>query len=680
MSQQRRLAAILFTDIVDSTAMMQKDEHSAVSINKRYMTVLKQAVSSHAGEILNDYGDGSLCAFASATEAVRCAIEVQQQLQTAPQVPLRIGLHIGEMFFEEGKPFGDGVNVASRIQSLGIANSILFSAEINNKLKNQPEFKTVSVGRFHFKNVDEPIEVFALCNEGFIVPGKNKLEGKLREKKTVRRKWILPLAILLLLAVSYLVYENVFHVTRFTEGDKSIAVLPFENLGMRDTEEYISDGITQDIIKNLSKIASLNKVIGWFSVRKFKKTNETLKQVADELGVAAVLSGSMEQHADKIHIIAELTEVNTNKRLWGDDFEYDSKDILSIQSKVVAEIVNALKAKVTPQEKNGISKQYTENVDAYKYYLKGRNFWNHRGMADFDSAEANFKAAIKLDPDYALAYAGLADCYTINQSGSMSQLEAIPIAREFADKALALDSNLSEGYTSLGFIQYNFEYEWENSRKTLERAIQLEPGNPTAHLYYGNMLQFSGNTDEGLKEVEKAAELNPLGWAENWVLGRNSYFAGLYDKAISQFKKAVKMAPGQTETTAWSLGLTYFHKKMYTEAREEFDKITFTDHKNPIDYYFAMQSFGYALLGDTLKAKDLLKKSLDEKRKDWVSPYVLSRIYVALGNYPRAMDLLEKSYDIRDLHTAYVNVDPDLKPIRNEPRFKELLKKMNLSD
>jgi adenylate cyclase len=679
MSQQRRLAAILFTDIVGSTAIMQKNEHSAVSLNRRYMAVLKQAVSSHGGEILNDYGDGSLCVFASATQAVLCAIAVQQQLRTEPKVPLRIGLHIGEIFFEDGKPFGDGVNVASRIQSLGIANSVLISAEINNKIKNQPEFKTVSVGRFHFKNVDEPIEVFALSNEGFAVPDKNKMEGKLQEKKTAGRKWILPLAVLLLLAISYFVYVNVSHLSRFTEGDKTIAVLPFENLGMRDTEEYISDGITQDIIKNLSKIASLNKVIGWFSVRKFKKTKETLKEVADELGVAAVLSGSLEQHADKIHIIAELTEVNTNRRLWGDDFEYDSKDILSIQTMVVGEIVNALKAKVTPQEKNGIAKQYTENVDAYKYYLKGRNFWNLRGLENFDSAEANFKEAIKLDPDYALAYAGLADCYTYNQKG-MSQLEAIPIAREFADKALALDSNLSEGYTSLGFIQYNFDYEWDKSKKTLERAIELEPNNPTAHLYYGIVLQFTGNTDEGLKEVEKAAELNPLGWAENWVLGRNCFFAGLNDKAISQFNKAFKNAPGQAEVIAWSLGLVYFQKKMYKEAREEFDKITFTDHKNPIDYYFAMQSYGYALLGDTIRAKDLLQKTLDEKRKDWVSPYVLSRIYIALGNYPRALDLLEKSYEVRDLHMFYIKVDPGLFPIKNEPRFKELLKKMNLSD
>ena len=678
MEQQRRLAAILFTDIIGSTAIMQKDEQTAVSINKRYLTVLKQSVSDHHGEILNDYGDGSLCTFSSVLQAVKCAIQMQQQLQAEPRVPLRIGLHVGEIFFEDGKVFGDGVNVASRIQSLGIENAILFSSEVNSKLKNQQEFKTVSIGRFHFKNVDEPVEVFALSNEGFKVPDKTKMGGKLKEKRSLSGKWITSLVIIFILILSNIIYRNYFRESGFSEGEKTIAVLPFENVGVIDSEEYISDGITQDIIKNLSRISSLNKVIGWFSVRGFKNTTKTLKQVADELGVSAILSGTMARHADKIHIIAELTEVNTNRRLWGDDFEYDSKDILSIQSKVAGEIVKALKANVTPTEKNNISKNYTENVDAYKFYLKGRNFWNLRRKENFDSAEFNFREAIKLDPDYALAYAGLADCYTYNQSG-MSQLEAIPIAREFADKALALDSNLSEGYTSLGFIQYNFDYEWDKSKKTLERAIELEPGNPTAHLYYGIVLQFTGNTDEGLKEVEKAVELNPLGYAENWVLGRNCYFAGFYDKAISQFNKAFKIAPAQAEVIDWSLGLAYFEKKMYKESREEFDKITFTDHQNPIDYYFGMQAYGYALLGDTAKAKDLLQKCLNEKRKDWVSPYILCRVYVALGNHPRALELLEKSYEIRDLHMFYIKVDPGLNAIRNEPRFKEVMRKMNLA-
>jgi len=216
--------------------------------------------------------------------------------------------------------------------------------------------------------------------------------------------------------------------------------------------------------------------------------------------------------------------------------------------------------------------------------------------------------------------------------------------------------------------------------KTLERAIELEPNNPTAHYFYGNILLFTGNADLGLKEIEKAVDLNPLGFGENWVLGRNYYFAGLYDKAISQFKKGLKIAPSQAEIIAWSLGLAYFEKKMYPEAREQFDKVSYTEHINPIDYYVAMQSYGYALLGDKAKAMDLLKKSLNEKTKEQVSNYVLCRIYVALGDYPSALDLLEKSYDMRDLHMFYIKVDPGLNGIRNEPRYKEIVKKMNLSD
>src|ERR1039457_5953735 len=170
MQQNRQLAAILFTDIVGSTAVMQQDEQAALLMNKRYVAVLKQSVESHGGEILNDYGDGSLCTFSSATQAVRCAMQIQQKLQNEPKVPLRIGLHVGEIFFEDGKVFGDGVNIASRVQSLGVANSILFSSEINSQIKNQQEFKSVTVGKFEFKNVDEPMEVFALSKEGLIVP------------------------------------------------------------------------------------------------------------------------------------------------------------------------------------------------------------------------------------------------------------------------------------------------------------------------------------------------------------------------------------------------------------------------------------------------------------------------------------------------------------------------------
>jgi TolB-like protein/tetratricopeptide (TPR) repeat protein len=574
---------------------------------------------------------------------------------------------------------GDSVNIASRIQSLGQANTILFSKEVFDKLKNQSGYKPVSVGKFEFKNVDEPMEVFALANEGLIVPRKEEMSGKLKEvkKKSTLRKLVIVSAFLILLITTLLFYKNFSGISGFN-GEKSIAVLPFDNIGTEIGQEYISDGITQDVISSLSKISSLKKVIGWFSVRGFKKTTKSLNEIAKELGVAAILSGSIRTQAGKTRIIVELTEVNTKKRLWGDDFDYDSEDILSIQSKVAGQIVDALKASVTPEEKKGLSKHYTENVEAYKFYLRGRNFWNARGAVNFDSAETNFKRAINLDPKYALAYAGIADCYTSNANG-MSQLEAIPIARGYANQALSLDSNLSEGLTSLGFIQHNFDYAWTQSKKTLERAIELDPNNPTAHLYYGNLLQYTGKTKEGLQEVEKAVELDPLAFGANWVLGRNYYFAGEYDKAIEQFKKTLKIAPMQQEILSWSLGLAYFENKMYQQSKQEFDKISDLDHNSLIDHYVIMQSYGYALLGDKAKAKELLEKTLRESLgKIWLSPYRLSQVYTALGDYKEALDQLDEAYEKRDLHMFWIKVDPAFDPIRNQQRFKELLKKMNL--
>ena len=225
MQMTRRLAAIVFTDIVGSTAIMQKDEQIAIAVNKRYVDVLNQFVPSYQGEILNDYGDGSLCVFSSATAAMRCAIEIQQLFQTEPKVPLRIGLHTGEIFFENGKIFGDAINITSRIQSLGIANSILFSSQINSQIRNQNDFKSISLGTFHFKNVDEPLEVFAIANEGFAVPVKKKLSGKLEgiKKKQVAKKWIIISALAVLLITSAIFfYQKKFVVQGFPEMKKQL--------------------------------------------------------------------------------------------------------------------------------------------------------------------------------------------------------------------------------------------------------------------------------------------------------------------------------------------------------------------------------------------------------------------------------------------------------------------------
>ena len=675
-SQNRQLAAILFTDIVGYTAMMQQDEQKALAVTRHYIAVLNRSVEIHHGQISNDYGDGSLCTFPSVINALRCAIEVQQQLQSEPKVPLRIGLHSGEVFFENSKVMGDSVNVASRIQSLGQANTILFSKEIFDKIKNQPEFKSISLGQFEFKNVDEPMEIFALVNEGLKVPKREEMSGKLKEmeKKSIRKKIFAAIAIFLLLAAGFFIYKNLTQPTGFT-GEKTIAVLPFENTGADNSEEYISDGITQDIISNLSKISSLQKVIGWFSVRAFKKTTKTLNEIAKELGVAAIISGSIQKNADKMHVIAELTEVNTKKLLWNYDSVYSSKDLLTIQSTIAGEIVSAMKASLTAEEKKNLTKHYTDNIEAYKFYRKGRIFWDQRTKESFDSSQIYYNKAIELDPDYALAYSGLADLYIYNQKGLL-QTEAIPFARNYALKALLLDSTLSEALTTIGFIQSAFDYDWVKSKNTLQKAITLNPNYPTAHLFYGNLLQYTGeSTEQGISEIKKALSLDPLSRNLNYVLGRNYYYAHKYDSAFEQLKKTIALDQN-FNLAKGNLAYVLLEKKNYPAA---FDIILQLKENgiSKIDYYKGITlSYAYAASGDKVRAKEELEKTLVEYPDQ--SPFNIARVYIALRDYEKAITSLEKAYEQRDLWMYALKADPTFNPIRNELRFKALMKRMNL--
>ena len=664
-NQSRQLAAILFTDIVGYTAMMQQDEGKALMIVKRYIRVIQNAVSEFSGRILNDYGDGSLCSFGSVTQAVRCAVEIQKQLQSDPVVPLRIGLHVGELFFEGEKVLGDGVNVASRVQSLGQPNTVLFSKDIYDKIKNQQEFKSISLGKFDFKNVDEPMEVFALANDGLIIPNREKMEGKLKEiqKSSERKKWMIAAGIIFLLATSLLAYRMLSNNSSTSE--KTIAVLPFENLGVDSSEDYISDGITQDIIKNLSRISSLQKVIAWFSVRGFKNSKKSIKEVANELEVAAILTGTIERKAENIHIITELIDVNTNKRLWGDDFNYKSKDIISIQTNVATQIVAALKASLTPEEKKNLTKHYTENQEAYKLYIKGRFFWTKRNKESFDSAEVYYKKAIDLDPNYALAYSGLADLYALNEKG-LSTIQALPIAKAYLSKALSLDSTLGEAWTTAGFIKSHFEYDWNGGKRILEKAIRLSPNYPTAHLYYGNIFIFNGDKS-GLKEVEKALELDPLSISINWSLGNRYYCTRQYDLAITQLQKTLFINPGYTPAKDF-IGLCLIRKKSYKQAIALINELPNTAVEKGV-----LLSYAYSMSGDKLKAKVELDEAL--KSKNNIPPRWLFMAYIGLQTYDEALTQVEKLYESRDIFTVGLKVIPDFDPMRNEPRFKALLKK-----
>jgi len=568
---------------------------------------------------------------------------------------------------------GDSVNVASRIQSLGQANTILFSKEVFDKLKNQPEYKSVSLGKFEFKNVDEPLEIFALTNEGLVVPKREQLSGKLKaiKKKAATKRIMIAAIILVLVLAALFLYRRSLTHTGFT-GEKSVAVLPFENTGGDSTQQYITDGITQDIINNLSKISSLQKVIGWFSVKNFRKTTQSLKQIADELGVAAILKGSVEKRGNQTYIIAELIEAGTNNRLWGNEFVYDSKDFLSIQSQVSNQIVTALHGNILPDDRKKLDKNFTENIEAYKLYRRGRVFWDQRTRESYDSAEANYKRAIDLDPDYALAYAGLADLYTFNQRGA-SQLDAIPIAEKYARKALELDSTLVEAQTTLAFIQSHFYFDYDGAKTKFETIIKNNPNYSIAHLYLGNVLLFTGNVDAGLAETKKALSLDPLSTITNFALGRNYYFGRRYDSAIRQLKETVTLNPRHKQAYTF-LGYCYVQKKLYAQALEIFSGL-------PADAYDGfhgtlVRCYGYAAAGDRARALDSLKAIPRAAQLNF--PIAMAQISVALGNRDEAFTYLELAYETHWLLLLTLKVEELWDPLRSDPRFKALLKKMNL--
>jgi len=570
---------------------------------------------------------------------------------------------------------GDSVNVASRIQSLGQANTILFSKEVFDKLKNQPEYKAVSLGKFEFKNVDEPLEIFALANEGCVIPKREQMSGKLKEikKKSVRKKIIIVCIFLIVLIASFLLYKSLSPVKAFA-GERSIAILPFTNMSNDKDNEYFSDGMTDGIITHVSKIASL-KVISRTSIMLYKNTKKSLKQIAEELGVSFILEGGIQRSGNSVRINAQLIDVASDNHVWAEIYDRSIKEIFSIQSEVAQNIAEALKAKLTLKEKTGLSKHYTDNVDAYRFYRKGRYFWDARTKESFDSAEVNYKKAIELDPDYALAYSGLADLYIYNQKG-LTQVEAIPIAKDYANKALSLDSTLVEALTTIGFIQSGYEYDWKSAKQTLEKAIRLDPNYAYAHIFFGNLLQYTGeNTQRGIEEVKKARSLDPLSVSINWILGRNYYMARRYDSAYEVLTRTLALNP-RYQLAKGTLALVALAKKNYPEAFRLIKQIDTATISKSSDVRAPYYCYALALSGDTLHAKEELQKFLTANPSP--NPYQMSRIYIALNNYDEALNWLDQAYNVRQIALYFINVDPTFDPLRNEPRFKALLKKVGL--
>ena len=539
MSSSHQLAAIMFTDIVGYTAMMQQDEKKTVALIKHYNTALEKSVSQYNGQVLNYYGDGSLSIFPSANDAVNCAIEIQKELRTDPTVPLRIGLHIGEVFFENGKALGDGVNIASRIQSLGLENTILISGEINDKIKNNASITSTSLGHFDFKNVDHSMEVFALTNDGLFVPQRKKLEGKLKQKNTKKRNVIIAIALVLVAVGVLIMYTNIYSKKDISANNKFIAVLPFVNMSNDKNQEYFSDGLSEELLNLLSRVSEL-KVIGRTSSFSFKGKDEDLRIIGEKLGVGNILEGSVQRDGNKIRVTAQLIRTTDGSQLWSERYDRDLEGIFKFQDEIATAVVKQLKMKLLDVPTN-VSSQ--TNIEVYNLILQGNYFAGKRDKDNMAKALDYYLNALALDSLNARCWAAVAKCYNVQASWSwIDQRQGFEKSRESATKAIALDSKQAEGHWVLGAVKF-YEFDWQGAEAEIQIALDLERENADALRAMGNLYRAVGRYDEAISLFKESITIDPVQAISYFNFGQLLYTANRLEEAIAAYKKVLGLNP-----------------------------------------------------------------------------------------------------------------------------------------
>ena len=454
--------------------------------------------------------------------------------------------------------------------------------------------------------------------------------------------------------------------------EKSIAVLPFDNLSGDPDNAYFTEGVQDEILTRLAKVADL-KVIARTSTQRFKSTPENLPEIAKQLGVMNILEGSVQKANDQVRVNVQLINALTYAHLWADTYDRKSTDIFAVESEIAKSVADALQAKLTGSEKSSIAKAPTANPEAYELYLKGRFFWNKRSGADLCKAIEYFNQAIAKDPNYALAYAGLADSYLLLPNyGSASTQESLPPARAALKKALELDDSLAEAHASSGLLD-TFECRLERAITDFERAIQLKPNYATAHhwLMFGRLAL--GHLDQAIAEGKRALKLDPLSPIINADFAWTYFCARRFDKAERQARKTLEIDP-QFFLAHYYLGQVLQFKGHLSEAIAEFQKAV--DLNGDPDS-LGMLGQAYARNGQKDEAQKVLVRLNEEAKSRYVAPYATALVYLGLGEKERALDELERAYQRGDTNYLFVvRVDPMLDDLRGHPRFDALVQKI----
>jgi adenylate cyclase len=613
---KRKLTAILSADVKGYSRLMSEDEVTTVGTLKLYRKIMAKLIQQYNGRVVDSPGDNLLADFSSVTDSVQCAIEIQNELKSRnaelPQnkrMEFRIGINLGDVIDEGERIYGEGINIASRLEGLADEGGVCISSSVYNQVKNKLELSYEDIGEQTVKNIPDPIRVYC-------VRGKDQ-DTEVQEVKKpsgrIKNRHKLAMAVLILLIVSAATFiiarsfrsESPQHVdttsrfqsTPLMPSKPSIAVLPFKNLGGDPQQEYFSDGITNDIITDLSRFREL-MVIASNTSFTYKGKPVKIKDVGQELGVRYVLEGSVQKTGEKIRINAQLIDSTTDNHLWAERYERNLKEIFGVQDEIVQNIVAKLAVKIYAAERSRVMRKPTDNLEAYEYLLRGHNYLLQRTSSGAQKARQMFEQAITLDPQYAYAYVGLGDYYldTVEYGWTEFSEQALERASDLAQKALILDQSNAAAHTLLGSV-FAFRAQYDLSINALQKALELNPNDARGYHNIGWVLLWSGRHDEAIQALKTAIRLDINTLRNTQMhLGFAYYLKDRYEDAIRSLEKGVIHRPN---FLGYHIALTaaYAQSGRLDDAKKSAAKVL------RLDPFFEIGSYGTGFRNPTDREK-----------------------------------------------------------------------------
>jgi adenylate cyclase len=637
---RRKLAAIMFTDIVGFAAVTQQSESRGLALLERHNRLLRPTFSRHRGREVKAIGDGFLVEFESALDAVNCALEIQRALREYNtsaeedwQVHVRIGVHLGDVVPANGDVLGDAVNLASRIEPLARPDGICVSEQVYAQVRNKLPASFERLPARELKNIQGSVEVYAVgpADEGPAVPPRRTPPA----------------------------------------GTHRLAVLPFSNMSPDPKDEFFADGLTEELISELARLPGC-QVIARTSVMRYKAAPKGIREVGRELGVDVTLEGSVRKSGDRIRVTTQLIDTATEAHLWADRFDREFGEIFDLQSEIASRVATALKVELAPGGRGAAGRSAPRNLAAYESYLKGRQAWWQAGEADYRAALRYFERAIELDPTYALAYCGLADSHALlGNRGHVPMPEALRLAEAAARKALALDPDLADAHVSLAPILYN-RYDWAGAERELRRALELDPNHVLGHYWLAVAVAAQGKLTEALELSRKVAGLDPLSRATVLAPAFYLYYLHRFDEALAYVQEIEKRIGYRPDHL---YGLCQMALGQFGPALESIRKATggtFADQP----YRRANLIVALGRAGQGAESRERLARLEEDARAGRAPAGVVAYAYAGLGDKDRAFEWFNRAFEERSsLVVEDLQIDPRLEVLRDDPRYHELLRK-----